>query len=126
MGSESLDFSGFQKGTVEMEVARDRALTHILGYDKLFVTHVEMEVARDRALTHRRILRHVSKESLGRNGGCPRQGIDTYSLNAMSTAAYGRNGGCPRQGIDTFRIVFTYISTFTSRNGGCPRQGIDT
>ena len=54
MGSGSQYLCGFPDLTVEMRVARYRALTHFLVGGGLFVVfYVEMRVARYRALTHK-------------------------------------------------------------------------
>ena len=154
MVSGSLCFQGFADPTVEMEVARYRALkllvrglfilrkpagrnggspiqgieTLLIAVIFLVVLLVEMEVARYRAL--KLLVRglFILRKPAGRNGGSPIQGIETpraLYLRQYSSRG-GRNGGSPIQGIETSTISTVVLSIILGRNGGSPIQGIET
>ena len=62
---------------------------------------------------------------VGRNDGCPLEGIDTDRLDRARLNRLCRNDGCPLEGIDTF-IFVARIENRHCRNDGCPLEGIDT
>ncbi len=85
-------FRCFSGGTVEMNTARERALTHIVSYYYLY---------------HRRCRNAYCKRSeplcrACRTVYCPREGIDTRLLRTfLHPPRSCRNEYCPRKGIDT-------------------------
>ena len=110
---------------------------------------VEMMVARLRALTQSFITIFYPFHTR-RNDGCPFKGIDTVIFNLFQSIPFCRNDGCPFKGIDTYLLpgksryyqmvemmvarlraltllILDYNVYFLPRrNDGCPFKGIDT